>query len=96
MQVFRPNNNKFSDEGGIDMLNYSVKLDSVKDLVELRKIADKFNISGKISQNGFHGDLRSVFTNLFYLPLDEAVVEIDDYRDSQVSYISEAMGKLSA
>lgn len=78
------------------MLNYSVKLDSVKNLVELKKIADRFGINGKISQNGFHGDLRSVFTNLFFLPLDEAVIEIDDYRDSQVNYISEAIGRLSA
>ncbi len=78
------------------MLNYSVKLDSVKDLIELKKIANKFNINGKINQNGFHGDLRSVFSNLFYLPLDEAVLEIDDYRDSQVNYISEAIGRLSA
>ena len=78
------------------MLNYSVKLDSVKDLVELRKIAERFDINGKISQNGFHGNLKSVFTNLFFLPLDEAVVEIDDYRDSQVEYISQAFKKLSA
>lgn len=78
------------------MLNYSVKLDSVKDLIELKKIANKFDINGKINQNGFHGDLRSVLSNLFYLPLDEAVIEIDDYRDSQVNYISEAIGRLSA
>ena len=78
------------------MLNYSVKLDSVKDLIELKKIANKFNINGKINQNGFHGDLKSFFSNLFYLPLDEAVIEIDDYRDSQVNYISEAIGRLSA
>ncbi|MBQ6129757.1 MAG: hypothetical protein IJI51_08865 [Lachnospiraceae bacterium] len=79
------------------MLNYSVKLDSVKDLIELKKIADRYGISGKINQNGFHGDMRSVLTNIFYLPLDEANVEIDDgYMESQVSYITEAMGKLSA
>ncbi|MCR5002158.1 MAG: hypothetical protein K6A71_10230 [Lachnospiraceae bacterium] len=78
------------------MLNYSVKLNSVKDLLELKKIANRFEINGKINQNGFHGDLRSVFTNLFYLPLDDAVVEIDDYRDSQVNYIAEAIGRLSA
>ncbi|MCR5508759.1 MAG: hypothetical protein K6F34_08730 [Lachnospiraceae bacterium] len=78
------------------MLHYSVKLDSIKDLVELKKIAKKYDIGGKINQNGFHGDLRSVFTNLFYLPLNEAVIEIDDYRDSQVNYINEAMGKLTA
>ena len=78
------------------MLNYSVKLDSVKDLIELKKIADRFEINGKINQNGFHGDLRSVFTNLFFLPLDDAVIEIDDYRDSQVNYISEAIDRLSA
>lgn len=78
------------------MLNYSVKLDSVKDLIKLKKIADRFEINGKINQNGFHGDLRSVFTNLFFLPLDDAVIEIDDYRDSQVNYISEAIDRLSA
>ncbi|MBR2530622.1 MAG: hypothetical protein IKE35_06325 [Lachnospiraceae bacterium] len=78
------------------MLNYSVKLDSVKDLIELKKIADRYGIRGKINQNGFHGDMKSVLTNIFYLPLDEANVEIEGYRESQVSYISEAIGKLSA
>lgn len=78
------------------MLNYSVKLDSVKDLIELKKIADRYGIRGKINQNGFHGDMKSVLTNMFYLPLDEANVEIEGYRESQVSYISEAIGKLSA
>ena len=48
------------------MLNYSVKLDSVKDLVELKKLADRFDINGKINQNGFHGDMRSVLRNIFY------------------------------
>ncbi len=78
------------------MLNYSVKLDSVKDLIELKKIADRYGIRGKINQNGFHGDMKSVLTNIFYLPLDEANVEIEGYRESQVSYISEAIGKLLA
>ena len=78
------------------MLNYSVKLDSVKDLMELKKIADRFDISGKINQNGFHGDMRSVLKNILYLPLDEANVEIDGYRESQVDFITEAMGKLIA
>ncbi|MBR4573316.1 MAG: hypothetical protein IKO16_00240 [Lachnospiraceae bacterium] len=78
------------------MLNYSVKLDSVKDLVELRKIADRYGIRGKISQNGFCGDMRSVISNMFYLPLVEANIEIDGYKESQISYINEAMGKLSA
>ena len=49
------------------MLNYSVKLDSVKDLIELKKIADRYGIRGKINQNGFHGDMKSVLTNIFYL-----------------------------
>ena len=78
------------------MLNYSVKLDSVKDLVELKKLADRFDINGKINQNGFHGDMRSILRNIFYLPLDEATIEIDDYRESQVGYISEAINKFSA
>ncbi len=78
------------------MLNYSVKLDSVKDLIELKKIADRYEIRGKINQNGFHGDMRSVLSNLFYLPLNDATVEVDGYLDSQVSYISEAFKKLSA
>ncbi|MCR4740573.1 MAG: hypothetical protein K5886_10005 [Lachnospiraceae bacterium] len=78
------------------MLNYSVKINSVKDLMELKKIADRYGIRGKINQNGFHGDLRSVFSNLIYLPLDEANIEIDDYYESQVDYITEAIGKLSA
>ncbi len=78
------------------MLNYSVKLDSVKDLMELKKIADRFEISGKINQNGFHGNMRSVFKNLIYLPLDNADIEIDDYSESQVVYITEAINRLSA
>ena len=78
------------------MLNYSVKIDSLKDLIELRKIADRYGISGKISQGGFHGDMRSVISNIMYLPLDQATVEIDGYRDSQATYISEAISKLSA
>ena len=78
------------------MLTYSVKIDSVKDLIELKKLADRFEINGKINQNGFHGDMRSVFKNLIYLPLDNAEIEIDDYSESQVSYITEAINKLSA
>ena len=78
------------------MLNYAVKLDSVKDLVELKKLADRFDINGKINQNEFHGDMRSILRNIFYLPLDEATIEIDDYRESQVSYITEAMSRFSA
>ena len=78
------------------MLNYSVKIDSVKDLMELKKIANRFDINGKINQHGFHGDMRAVFKNLLYLPLDEANVEIDGYRESQVGYITEAMRRLSA
>ena len=78
------------------MLNYSVKLDSVKDLMELKKMADRFDIKGTINQNGFHGDMRSVFKNILYLPLDDATVEIDDYRDSQVGYITEAIKGLTA
>ena len=78
------------------MLNYAVKLDSIKDLVELKKLADRFDINGMINQNGFHGDMRSVFRNIIYLPLDEATLEIDDYRESQIGYISEAINRLSA
>ena len=78
------------------MLNYSVKLHSVKDLMELKKITDRYGINGKINQNQFHGDLKSVFRNLLWLPLDEANVEVDDYSESQVSYITEAMSRLSA
>ena len=83
-------------KGGIDMLNYSVKLDSVKDLIALKKIADRYGIKGKINQNGFHGDMRAVISNILYLPLDEANVEIDGYSESQVSYIEKEIGKLSA
>ena len=83
-------------KGGIDMLNYSVKLDSVKDLIALKKIADRYGIKGKINQNGFHGDMRAVISNILYLPLDEANVEIDGYLESQVSYIEKEIGKLSA
>lgn len=78
------------------MLNYSVKLDSIKDLIELRKIADRYDISGKINQGGFHGNMRSVLSNILYLPLDNANIEIDGYSESQVNYITEAMNRLSA
>ena len=78
------------------MLNYSVKLDSVKDLMELKKIADKFDIKGTINQNGFHGDMRSVIKSIIYLPLDDATVQIDDYLESQTGYITEAINRLSA
>lgn len=78
------------------MLNYSVKLHSVKDLMELKKITDRYGINGRINQNQFQGNLKAVFKNLLWLPLDEARVEIDDYSESQVSYITEAMSRLSA
>lgn len=78
------------------MLNYSVKLNSIKDLMELRKMADRFDITGTINQNGFHGDMRSVLKNILYLPLEDATVEIDGYKDSQVNYISEAITMFSA
>ena len=78
------------------MLNYSVKLNSIKDLMELRKMADRFDITGTINQNGFHGDMRSVLKNTLYLPLEDATVEIDGYKDSQVNYISEAITMFSA
>ena len=78
------------------MLNYSVKLDSVKDLMELKKIANRFNIKGTINQNGFHGDMRSVIKSIIYLPLDDATVQIDDYLESQTGYITEAINRLSA
>ncbi|MCR5268515.1 MAG: hypothetical protein K6E16_08365 [Lachnospiraceae bacterium] len=78
------------------MLNYTVKLESVKDLVELKKIANRYGIKGKMEQNGFHGDMKSVFRSLIYLPLDHVNVEIDGYSESQAPYITEAMRKLSA
>ena len=78
------------------MLNYSVKLDSVKDLMELKKIANRFNIKGTVNQNGFHGDMRSVIKNIIYLPLDDATLQIDDYLESQAGYITEAINRLSA
>ncbi len=78
------------------MLNFTVKLESVKDLVELKKIAKRYDINGKMEQNGFHGDMKSVFRDLIYLPLDHVKIEIDDYSESQVPYITEAMSKLTA
>ncbi|MCR5735501.1 MAG: hypothetical protein K6G22_12920 [Lachnospiraceae bacterium] len=78
------------------MLNYSVKIHSAKDLMELKKIADRYDVRGKINQNGFHGDMKAIFKNLIYLPLDNANVEIDGYRDVQVEYINEAMSRFSA
>ena len=78
------------------MLNYTVKLKSVKDLMELKRIANRYGIHGKLDQNGFHGDMNSVFRSLVYLPLDHVSVKIDGYSDSQIPYISEAMKRLSA
>ena len=78
------------------MLNYEVKIKSVKDLMELNSIAKKYNVSGKINQNDFHGDIKSLFSNILYLPLNEARVEIDGYMDSQVGYITEAMKPFAA
>ncbi len=78
------------------MLNYSVKIETVRDLIELKKIADRYGVKGKINQNGFHGDLQSVIKNLIYLPLEEANVEIDGYSESQAPYITEAMSRISA
>lgn len=83
-------------KGGIDMLNYSVKIETVKDLIELKKIADRYGVKGKINQHGFHGDIQSVIKNLIYLPLEEANVEIDGYRESQAPYITKAMSRISA
>ena len=78
------------------MLNYEVKIKSIKDLMELNSIAKKYNISGKINQNDFHGDIKSLFSNILYLPLNEARVVIDGYMDSQVGYITEAMKPFAA
>ena len=78
------------------MLNYTVKIRSLKDLMEIRKLADRYELTGKINQNGFHGDLKSVVSNILYLPLDEASIEIDNYRESQVPYIAEAFNKFAA
>ena len=78
------------------MLNYEVKIKSVKDLMELNSIAKKYNVSGKINQNDFHGDIKSLFSNILYLPLNEATVEIDSYMDSQVGYITDAMKPFAA
>jgi hypothetical protein len=78
------------------MLNYEVKIKSVKDLMELNSIAKRYNVSGRINQNDFHGDIKALFSNLLYLPLNEASVEIDTYMDSQVGYITDAMKSLAA
>ena len=78
------------------MLNYEVKIRSVKDLMELNSIARRYNVSGKINQHDFHGDMKAFFSNLMYLPLDSASVEIDNYMDSQVGYITDAMKPFAA
>ena len=78
------------------MLNYSVKFNSIKDLMELRKIAGKYGIDGRINQNGFHGNLKSVLTNVFYLPLEDANIEVTNFTDSQVSYLDKASEKFTA
>ncbi len=94
MQELSPYNP--SQKGGIDMLNYSVKIESVKDLIELKNIANRYGIKGMINQNDFHGNMKSVLSNLIYLPLEDANIEIDDYKDSQVSYITKAIQKFTA
>ena len=78
------------------MLNYPVKLYSVKDLMELKKIAERYDVKGRINQNGFHGDIKSVIKNILYLPLEDATLEIEGYRESQIDFINEAVNKLSA
>ena len=78
------------------MLNYEVKIRSVKDLMELNNIARRYNVSGKINQHDFHGDMKAFFSNLLYLPLDSASVEIENYMDSQVEYITDAMKPFAA
>ena len=83
-------------KGGIAMMNYPIKLNSVKDVIELKKLADRYGIRGEISQNGFHGNMRSVIKNIMYLPLDDASIEIDGYRESQIGYIKEAISRISA
>ena len=78
------------------MLNYEVKIRSVKDLMELNNIAKRYHVSGKINQHDFHGDMKAFFSNLLYLPLDSASVEIENYMDSQVEYITDAMKPFAA
>ena len=78
------------------MLNYEVKIKSVKDLMQLNSIAKRYKVSGRINQNDFHGDMKAFFSNLMYLPLDSASVEIDNYTDSQVGYITDAMRPFAA
>ena len=78
------------------MLNYEVKIKSVKDLMQLNSIAKRYKVSGRINQNDFHGDMKAFFSNLMYLPLDSASVEIDNYTDAQVEYITDAMRPFAA
>ena len=78
------------------MLNYTVKIESVKDLMELKKITNRYGIKGTLEQNGFHSAMGTVFKNLLYLPLDHVNVAINGYSESQIPYITNAMNKLSA
>ncbi len=78
------------------MLNYSIRLRTIKDAVELKKIMEKFDINGTISQNGFHGNPKSLLSNIAHLPLDNATITIDGYRESQLPYLDQAFSSLAA
>lgn len=78
------------------MLEYNVKLNSVKDLMDLKKIASRYDVNGSINQNDFHGRMDSVISNIMYLPLEDAVIKISDYKDTQIPYINEALKKYTA
>ena len=56
------------------MLNYSIRLRTIKDAIELKKIMEKYDLNGTISQNGFHGNPKSLLSSIAYLPLDNATI----------------------
>ncbi len=78
------------------MLNYSIRLRTIKDALKLKKIMEKFDLNGTISQNGFHGNPKSLLSSIAYLPLDNATITIDGYSESQLPYLDQAFSSLAA
>ena len=78
------------------MLNYSVRIRSISDLMELRKIAQKYDFDGKIEQNGFNNDIKKVLGSIMYLPLDFANIRVYGYEPEDEEDISKALCKFAA
>ena len=78
------------------MLNYSVRIHTISDLMELKKIAQKYDFDGEIIQNGFDNDIKKIWGSLLYLPLDSANIKVYGYEEADAEDISRAMVKFAA